>query len=39
MQTINLKTSKNNLLDGVLLIKPEIFSDNRGFFYRELERR
>ena len=33
MQTINLKTSKNNLLDGVLLIKPEIFSDNRGFFY------
>ena len=33
MQTINLKTSNNNLLDGVFLIKPEIFSDNRGFFY------
>ena len=33
MQTINLKTNKKKLLDGVLLIKPEIFSDNRGFFY------
>ena len=33
MQQITLKTNKNNLLDGVALIKPEIFSDKRGFFY------
>ena len=33
MQKINLKTNKNNSLDGVFLIKPEIFSDNRGYFY------
>ena len=33
MQKITLKTNKNNLLDGVALIKPEIFSDQRGFFY------
>ena len=33
MQKIILKTNKNNLLDGVALIKPEIFSDQRGFFY------
>ena len=33
MQKITLKTNKNNLLDGVALIKPEIFFDQRGFFY------
>ena len=33
MQKINLKTNKNNSLDDVFLIKPEIFSDNRGYFY------
>ncbi len=33
MQKITLKTNKNNLLEGVILIKPEIFSDCRGFFY------
>ena len=33
MQKITLKTNKNNLLEGVILIKPEIFSDSRGFFY------
>ena len=33
MQKITLKSNKNNLLDGVILIKPEIFSDRRGFFY------
>ena len=33
MQKINLKTNKNNSLDGVFLIKPAIFSDNRGYFY------
>lgn len=33
MQKIKLKTNKKNLLDDVILIKPEIFSDRRGFFY------
>ena len=33
MEVINLRTNKNNLLDGVLLIQPKIFSDKRGFFY------
>lgn len=33
MQLLNLKTNKNNLFDDIFLIKPEIFSDNRGFFY------
>ena len=33
MQKINLKTNKNNSLDDIFLIKPEIFSDNRGYFY------
>ncbi|MDC3047157.1 dTDP-4-dehydrorhamnose 3,5-epimerase [Prochlorococcus sp. AH-736-A21] len=33
MQKISLKTNKNNLLEGIALIKPVIFSDQRGFFY------
>ena len=33
MQKITLKTNKNNLLDDIALIKPVIFSDQRGFFY------
>ena len=33
MQKISLKTNKNNLLEDVILIKPEIFTDKRGFFY------
>ena len=33
MQTINLKTNKGNYIEEVILIKPEIFSDKRGFFY------
>tara|TARA_B100001093_G_C26768937_1_gene989170 strand:+ start:343 stop:927 length:585 start_codon:yes stop_codon:yes gene_type:complete len=33
VQITKLKTNKNNSLVGVYLIKPEIFSDNRGFFY------
>ena len=33
MQTINLKTNKGNSIEEVILIKPEIFSDTRGFFY------
>ena len=33
MEIIKLKTNKNNFLKGVLLIKPEIYCDSRGFFY------
>jgi dTDP-4-dehydrorhamnose 3,5-epimerase len=33
VQKISLKTNKNNLLKDVILIKPEIFTDKRGFFY------
>ena len=33
MQTINLKTNKGNSINEVILIKPDIFSDKRGFFY------
>ena len=33
MQIIKLKTNKNNLLNDVSLIIPEVFSDERGFFY------
>ncbi|MCR8538780.1 MAG: dTDP-4-dehydrorhamnose 3,5-epimerase [Prochlorococcus marinus CUG1439] len=33
METINLKTNKSNFLSGVLLIRPDIYSDKRGFFY------
>ena len=33
MQKTNLKSNKNNLLNGISLIKPKIFFDDRGFFY------
>ena len=33
MQTIKLKTNKGNSIEEVKLIKPDIFSDERGFFY------
>ena len=33
MKASKLRTNNGKLLDGVLLIKPEIFSDYRGFFY------
>ena len=33
MQTINLKTNKGNSINEVILIKPDIFTDKRGFFY------
>lgn len=32
MKKINLRTNKNNVLNDVYLITPEVFSDNRGFF-------
>lgn len=33
MNFYNLKTNKANKIEGVLLIKPEIYADNRGYFY------
>ena len=33
MQTKKLKSNKGNYLDGVLLITPKVFEDERGFFY------
>tara|TARA_B100001248_G_C27355564_1_gene443639 strand:+ start:260 stop:841 length:582 start_codon:yes stop_codon:yes gene_type:complete len=33
VQKTNLKSNKNNLLNGISLIKPKIFFDDRGFFY------
>ncbi len=33
MKASKLRTNNGKLLDGVLLIKPEIFTDYRGFFY------
>ena len=33
MKTINLETNKGNYINEVILIKPDIFSDKRGFFY------
>ena len=29
----SLSSNKGNILDGVFIIKPRIFEDNRGFFY------
>ena len=33
MDIKNLTSNKGNILDGVFVIKPKIFEDNRGFFY------
>ena len=33
MKTEKLKYKKGTLIDGPLLIKPQIFEDERGFFY------
>ena len=33
MDIQNLTSNKGNILDGVFIIKPKIFEDNRGFFY------
>ena len=33
MDIKNLTSNKGNILDGVFIIKPKIFEDNRGFFY------
>ena len=33
MDIKNLISNKGNILDGVFIIEPKIFEDNRGFFY------
>ena len=33
MDIKNLSSNKGNILEGVYLIKPRVFEDNRGFFY------
>jgi len=33
MDIKNLTSNKGSILDGVFIIKPKIFEDNRGFFY------
>ena len=33
MDIKNLTSNKGNILDGVFIIEPKIFEDNRGFFY------
>ena len=33
MDIQNLSSNKGNILDGVFIIEPAIFKDNRGFFY------
>ena len=33
MDIKNLSSNKGNILDGVCIIKPRVFDDNRGFFY------
>ena len=33
MDIKNLSTNKGNILEGVYVIKPRVFQDNRGFFY------
>ena len=33
MEINKLKTNKGNIINEVLLIKPDIFSDERGYFY------
>ena len=33
MDIKNLTSNKGNILDGVFIIKPKIFKDDRGFFY------
>ena len=33
MDIKNLSSNKGNILEGVCIIKPRVFQDNRGFFY------
>ena len=33
MEKKKLKSNKGNYLDGVLLITPNVFEDERGYFY------
>ena len=33
MNIKNLSSNKGNILEGVCIIKPKVYQDNRGFFY------
>ena len=33
MEYLNVRSNKGNLMKGPLIIKPKIFSDDRGYFY------
>ena len=33
MEAIQINSHKNKLIEGPLLLKPNIFNDNRGYFY------
>ncbi len=33
MHIKNLSSNKGNILEGVFIIKPKVYRDNRGFFY------
>lgn len=33
MNAVKIKSHKNNLIEGPLLLKPNIYIDDRGFFY------
>ena len=33
MEYLNVRSNQNNLIKGPLIIKPKIFSDNRGYFF------
>ena len=33
MDIQNLSSNKGNILEGVYIIKPKVYKDNRGFFY------
>ena len=33
MNIKNLSSNKGNILEGVCIINPKVFADNRGFFY------
>jgi dTDP-4-dehydrorhamnose 3,5-epimerase len=37
MQVDQLSTSSGQVMEGPLLITPQVFGDDRGFFLRELE--
>ena len=39
MKINKLKTNKDNFFDSIKVIHPEIFSDNRGYFYESWNKR